>query len=292
MLTSSCPGWVCYAEKTHGSHILPYISTTKSPQQIMGSIVKDYFGGLHGYSPSRVYHVSVMPCFDKKLEASRPDFYDDQHETRDVDCVISTGELELMIQKEQISLQELQDHPLDSIIGGDHTVNSHTGGGSGGYLEHVAKYAASHLFNLDIDKLSYKTMRNADLREVSIEADGETVLRFAHAYGFRNIQNIVQKNKRGKLAYDFVEVMACPSGCLNGGGQLHAPDGEDSKEWLATVENIYSSVPCTEVKSDSPALDRLYSDWLGGKDSEKAKQCLHTQYHEVEKMSTALNIKW
>ena len=84
-------GWICYAEKTHGSYILPYISTTKSPQQIMGSLVKDYFAKLQGRTPDLIYHVAVMPCFDKKLEASRQDFYNDLYRTRDVDCVITSG---------------------------------------------------------------------------------------------------------------------------------------------------------------------------------------------------------
>lgn len=84
-------GWICYAEKTHGSYILPYISTTKSPQQIMGSLVKDFFAHQHDRTPDQIYHVAVMPCFDKKLEASRQDFYSDLYRTRDVDCVITSG---------------------------------------------------------------------------------------------------------------------------------------------------------------------------------------------------------
>lgn len=88
---SSVLGWICYAEKTHGSYILPYISSTKSPQQIMGSLVKDYFAAKQGQTPDRIYHVTVMPCYDKKLEASRQDFYSDLYGTRDVDCVITTG---------------------------------------------------------------------------------------------------------------------------------------------------------------------------------------------------------
>lgn len=84
-------GWICYAEKTHGSYILPYISTTKSPQQIMGSIVKDFLSGQIKKLPNQIYHVTVMPCYDKKLEASRSDFYNDLFKTRDVDCVLSSG---------------------------------------------------------------------------------------------------------------------------------------------------------------------------------------------------------
>ena len=91
MMTCIIVGWICYAEKTHGSYILPYISTVKSPQQIMGSIVKDYFAMKLDKTPDKIYHVTVMPCFDKKLEASRSDFYNDLYSTRDVDCVITAG---------------------------------------------------------------------------------------------------------------------------------------------------------------------------------------------------------
>lgn len=90
-LKSFLIGWICYAEKTHGSYILPYISTTKSPQQIMGSLVKDFLASALGRTPDSMYHVTVMPCFDKKLEASRSDFFNDIYQTRDVDCVITSG---------------------------------------------------------------------------------------------------------------------------------------------------------------------------------------------------------
>lgn len=96
IFSSSLLGWICYAEKTHGSYILPYISSTKSPQQIMGSLVKDYLANKLGQKPASIYHVTVMPCFDKKLEASRSDFYSDLHQTRDVDCVITSGIIVLL----------------------------------------------------------------------------------------------------------------------------------------------------------------------------------------------------
>lgn len=92
MLASSCPGWICYAEKTHGNFILPYISNTKSPQQIMGSLIKNHFSNIKDISPEKIYHVTLMPCYDKKLEASRDEFYNKLKETRDVDCVITPGE--------------------------------------------------------------------------------------------------------------------------------------------------------------------------------------------------------
>lgn len=93
MLASSCPGWVCYAEKTHGNFILPYISTTRSPQQIMGMLVKNYLAEKLETAPEKIYHITVMPCYDKKLEASREDFYSEVNDSRDVDCVITSSEL-------------------------------------------------------------------------------------------------------------------------------------------------------------------------------------------------------
>jgi len=291
MLASACPGWVCYAEKTHGSYILPYISTAKSPQQVMGSIVKDYFAKIHSKTPDQIYHVTVMPCFDKKLEASRSDFYNDLYQTRDVDCVITSGEVEQMLQQEGVSLANVEEEPLDAIIGNGEEVVNHAGGGSGGYLEHIVKYASKEMYGLTLESLKYKTLRNQDFKEVTVE-DGEKVLfKFAIAYGFRNIQNIVQKIKRNKSTYHFVEVMACPSGCLNGGGQIRPMEDQTPKELLQKVEEIYMS-PKIRSPEDSPQVQKLYDEWLGGVSSDKARQLLHTQYHEVEKMTNALAIKW
>lgn len=94
MLTSSCPGWVCYAEKTHGNFILPYISTTRSPQQIMGVLAKQWLGQKLNVPPQKIYHVTIMPCYDKKLEASREDFYNEALDSKDVDCVITSSKLQ------------------------------------------------------------------------------------------------------------------------------------------------------------------------------------------------------
>ncbi|XP_068710681.1 probable cytosolic Fe-S cluster assembly factor v1g210509 [Montipora foliosa] len=293
MLASACPGWVCYAEKTHGSYILPYISTTKSPQQIMGSLVKNCLATSLAKRPDEIYHVTIMPCYDKKLEASREDFYDDIYRTRDVDCVISTVELEKMFEEKGVNFNELENAELDKLfssVHGDELVN-HSGGGSGGYLEHVFTFAAKECFGKTVDEITYKTLRNKDFKEVTLQVDGEDVLKFAVAYGFRNIQNLVQKIKRGKSPYHFVEVMACPSGCLNGGGQIRPADGESSKDLISRLDEIYNS-PRTRKPSENPALEQLYREWLGGESSAKARKMLHTNYHEVEKLNTALNIKW
>ncbi|XP_071385938.1 cytosolic Fe-S cluster assembly factor narfl-like isoform X1 [Centroberyx affinis] len=293
MLTSACPGWICYAEKTHGQFILPYISTTRSPQQMMGSLVKGYFAEQQGVSPQQIYHVAVMPCFDKKLEASRSDFYLNKEETREVDCVITSGEVQKMLEEKNLSLSDMEPAPLDAMFSsvcGDELL-SHAGGGSGGYLHHVFTYAAKQLFGEEVAQLTYKTLKNKDFQEVTLEKDGEVLLSFAFAYGFRNIQNLVQKLKRGKSPYHFVEVMACPSGCLNGGGQLKPLPDQSNKDLLQKVEELYKEEH-PRAPEDDTRVAELYQSWLHSVGEEKARELLHTQYHTVEKMTNGLAMKW
>ncbi|KAM4531758.1 cytosolic Fe-S cluster assembly factor narfl [Odontesthes bonariensis] len=293
MLTSACPGWICYAEKTHGEYILPYISTTRSPQQVMGSLVKGYFAEKQGLSPQQIYHVAVMPCFDKKLEASRSDFFLNKAETREVDCVITSGEVQKMLEEENVSLNDVDPVALDTMFSsvcGDQFL-SHAGSGSGGYLHHVFTYAAKQLFGEEVKELTYKTLRNKDFQEVRLERDGEVLLCFASTYGFRNIQNLVQKLKRGKSPYHFVEVMACPSGCLNGGGQVKPGTGQNQKEFLQKVEQLYKAERPL-LPEDDAGVAELYRSWLHSVGEERAKELLHTQYHAVEKMGNGLTMKW
>ncbi|KAK2491589.1 hypothetical protein MC885_016350 [Smutsia gigantea] len=292
VLTSVCPGWICYAEKTHGSFIIPHLSTARSPQQVMGSLVKDFFAQQQQLTPDKIYHVTVMPCYDKKLEASRPDFFSQEHQTRDVDCVVTTGEVLRLLEEEGVLLSELEAAPLDSLCSSvsSQEPTSHHGGGSGGYLEHVFQHAARELFGIHVDEVTYKPQRNKDLQEVTLEQEGRILLRFAAAYGFRNIQNLVQKLRRGRCPYHYVEVMACPAGCLNGGGQLKAPD-MPNKELLQHVERLYNMVR-TEVPEDVPGVQELYEHWLQGESSERAARLLHTHYHVVEKTSSGLSIRW
>ncbi|KAL2630521.1 hypothetical protein R1flu_015207 [Riccia fluitans] len=236
ILTSACPGWVCYAEKTHGSKILPYISTVKSPQQVMGAIIKRHACKTLGFKPENIYHVTVMPCYDKKLEASRDDFLfavdrtrgDGQVRIPEVDAVLTSGEILDLMESKQVDFLSLEEAPLDRLLTNldesDHLFG--VLGGSGGYVDTVFRYASRTLFGKEITgQLDYRTLRNSDFREVTLEHEGKVVLRFALAYGFRNIQTVVRKIKAGKMEYDYVEVMACPAGCLNGGGQIKPKKG-------------------------------------------------------------------
>uniref|UniRef100_A0A6M2DW78 Putative nuclear architecture related protein n=1 Tax=Xenopsylla cheopis TaxID=163159 RepID=A0A6M2DW78_XENCH len=277
-------GWVCYAEKAHG-FILPYISTAKSPQQIIGTLVKD-IAGERG-----IYHVTLMPCYDKKLEASRQDFYDDLLKKRDVDCVITPIELEQMLQIANIHLSEIESKPLDNIWNSNENEKcqlfAYEGSNSGGYANFIFKHVAKYLFNIEDAKPVFTNIRNSDFKEATLKVNDEIILRFAIANGFKNIQNIMQKMKRKKVQYDFIEIMACPSGCLNGGAQNRPEEGVPNKQYIANLEKLYFNLPLSDP-NDNPDANQMYKD----KDTDKIKHDFHTSYNAVEKSTTSLLIKW
>ncbi|NWI19575.1 NARF factor, partial [Crypturellus soui] len=167
----------------------------------------------------------------------------------------------------------------------------HDGKTSDGYLEHIFKHAAKELFGMDVKEITYKALKNKDFQEVTLEKDGETLLRFAAAYGFRNIQNMVLKMKKGKFSYHFVEVLACPGGCLNGKGQAQAEDGKPDKALLNRMAEVYTAIP-VRLPETNAQVQKMYQDWLEGVDSKKAQETLHTKYSAVNQTSNNLDIKW
>nr|XP_034363339.1 nuclear prelamin A recognition factor isoform X2 [Arvicanthis niloticus] len=209
MLTSACPGWVRYAERVLGHPIIPYLCTAKSPQQVMGSLVKDYFARQQNLSPEKIFHVAVAPCYDKKLEALREGLSTTLHGARGTDCVLTSGEIAQIMEQSDLSVKDIA---VDTLFGDvkEVAVQRHDGVSSDGHLAHVFRHAAKELFGEHVEEITYRALRNKDFHEVTLEKNGEVLLRFAAAYGFRNIQNMVLKLKKGKLPYHFVEVLACP----------------------------------------------------------------------------------
>lgn len=203
-----------------------------------------------------------------------------------------------MLLKDHKTLDEFERLPIDwpwaLLPPSGHHLYRFESSGSGGFAEHVFKFAARTLFDETKDVLEFKALRNPDFREITLERSGEVVLRFAIANGFRNIQNLVQKLKRGKSVYHFVEVMACPSGCLNGGAQIRPEQGTSTRELCGQLEEMYRELPegAVNANSDETAFQKMYSTFFGGYQSDKAATLLHTKYHAVEKVSNALNIKW
>ncbi|KAL2895806.1 Protein NAR1 [Bienertia sinuspersici] len=291
MISSACPGWICYAEKTLGSYILPYISSVKSPQQTIGAVFKRYLCQKMSLRPDEVYHVTVMPCYDKKLEAAREDFvfemaYPNGSNIHEV--------LEL-IQLKSVDFTSVDESPLDRMLANvnDEGYLYGVNGGSGGYAETIFRHAAKALFRKDIEgPLEFKIIRNSDFREVLLEVEGKTVLRFALCYGFRNLQNVVRKIKTGKSDYHFLEIMACPSGCLNGGGQIKPKPGQSAKDLIQQLESVYMENVMVSDPFQNPIAKGLYDEWLEQPGSEKAKQYLHTEYHPVVKSITSQLYNW
>ena len=294
ILTSSCPGWICYAEKTH-PHVLPHLSRLKSPQALMGTLLKTTLSRKLGISPDRIWHVAIMPCFDKKLEASREELTDVVWEgtgtrgVRDVDCVITSKELLMLADSRRVDFAKLPRAPLsartpfpdaklDAFLfppSRRRKNNVPASGTSGGNLHYILQYFASQHQGATVQTIRG---RNADVLEYTIISKaGETVFKAARYYGFRNIQNLVRRLKPVKASrmpggkpvgsarrpggkpsgpdFAYVEVMACPGGCTNGGGQIKVddplitgretgavkPGPQEQKEWLAQVDEAYFS---------------------------------------------------
>ncbi|GJJ06059.1 hypothetical protein Clacol_000247 [Clathrus columnatus] len=287
MLASACPGWICYAEKTH-AEMLPFISKTKSPQQIMGLLVKEWMGKLWNQTPAEIYHVTVMPCYDKKLEASRLDFYNDVYKTRHVDCVITTGELDLLMQEKgwdlsvKVSGEDAPDlaNTIDGIPFPE--LVFHAGTSSGSYLHSIISFITTYQENQgNTVRLNSKIIRSSDYEEFTLEdtVTGGVIFKGAKCYGFRNLQNVVRKvgkesgvhglpggavrararktpaEGQGRSSqdktHDFIEVMACPSGCVNGGGQIRPSSTRKVLE---------------EVQLDPEGYPRQSSNITGGDD--------------------------
>lgn len=332
ILTSACPGWICYAEKKH-PHILPHLSRVKSPQALTGTLLKSVLSKALNIPPSQIWHVAIMPCFDKKLEASREELTDvswnpsdiSPQPIRDVDCVITTREVLTLASARNISLHNLPlrplplntrppfpDETLSSFLnprGRQRSRQSPLSGPSGGYLNHILQTTQSQHPGSTIQTTRG---RNADIIDYTLHSPtGASIFKAARYYGFHNIQNLVRKlnpprqnlllqrggarrpgqvrsrdtpSGTGMAGYAYVEVMACPGGCTNGGGQIKVEDvvamnepklqenvtdegilvdesvsaplqgvragPQAQKEWLARVDEAYFSEPLSEEEED------------------------------------------
>lgn len=279
MIASACPGWVCYAEKTENAlRDVNLLAKAKSPQAIAGTFAKK--GRRAAFSENteeeeEAYHVSVMPCFDKKLEASRREFKtkregdvlgqgkdDDVDSVNETDCVLTTTEVVELLEKkcsivDEAGVRSLPSAKIDSMFASwfrtedmmdveedeqeDALLPPAFAATSGAYLEYVFRKAARDLYGVDLrgKDLEYKTLTNADMREVELKIEGEVKLKFLLAYGFRNVQNVTRALKREPNKWDFVEMMACPSGCANGGGQVPPKQSYLNAKLLKRVEEAY-----------------------------------------------------
>ena len=275
MFTSCCPGWVRFL-KSQYPELTGQLSTAKSPQQMFGAVAKSWFAQKLGVDRSKIFCVSVMPCVAKKAECALPTMA--VNGDPDVDLVLTTRELVRMLRADNLNPANLPEEELDSPLG------THTGAGvifgaTGGVMEAALRTAVFALTGKNPDPDAFAEVRTGPgLREATYEVAGATV-RCAVVSGLGNARALIEKLKAGKAHYDFVEVMACPGGCVGGGGQPISVD--DQELYGVRGERLYDldRVNPMRFSHENPQVQALYDEFLGAPLSEKAEELLHTDHY-------------
>ena len=273
LLTSCCPGWVKFAEHFYPD-LLPNISTCKSPQQMLGSLVKTYYAQQKQINPETIVSVSIMPCTAKKFEAQRPEM--NASGFRDVDYVLTTRELARMIKEAGIDFARLPDGPADKLMSrysGAATIF----GASGGVMEAALRTAYKLITNKELANLEIYSVRGLEgIKEATVDIQGMKV-NVAIAHGLANARVLLDQIKSGVSTYHFIEIMACPGGCVGGGGQ---PIGYNMVSRGTRSDTLYSEDKSLPLRRshENPEIQAIYSTFLGEPLSHKSHELLHTTY--------------
>ncbi|WP_346899580.1 NADH-dependent [FeFe] hydrogenase, group A6 [Clostridium sp. UBA7503] len=275
MITSCCPGWINFIEKHYGN-LLNLPSTCKSPQQMWGAIAKTYLAEKLGIPSEKLFVVSVMPCVAKKFEANREEFVN-ENDNPDIDVVITTRELAKMIKRSGLEFSTLPSSDFDTIMG-ESTGAGVIFGTSGGVMEAALRTAYEWITNSTLEELDFKSVRGLDgIKEASLVIDGNTI-NIAIVNGLANAKNLLDNIEDTSKKYHFIEVMACPGGCINGGGQPY------SNEQYSLIEKrmnaLYSEDANKVIRKshENPEIIKLYDEFLGKPNGEKSHHLLHTHY--------------
>ncbi len=275
MFTSCCPGWVRFL-KSQYPELVPQLSSAKSPQQMFGSVIKSYYAELLGVEPEKIFSVSVMPCTAKKAEAALPAM-DSAGAGQDVDLVLTTREIVRMIRAEHILVEDLPEEGCDLPLG----IGTGAGvifGATGGVMEAALRTAAYLVTGKNPDPDAFKDVRGMDgWKEAVFDLAGSSI-RVAVASGLGNARRLIRALRRGDVHYDFVEIMACPGGCVGGGGQpIH--DGEELAEDRAG--NLYGLDRISNLRfsHENPSIQKVYREYFQEPMSEKAHHLLHTDHN-------------
>ena len=283
MITSCCPGWVKYAEMNY-PELLPHLSSCKSPHEMFGALLKSYYAEKENLDSKKVYVVSVMPCIAKKFEAERDQLFTDG--MRDVDNVITTRELARMIKQANIDLAKLPDSKFDDPMG-EATGAAAIFGTTGGVMEAALRTAQDVLTGKDLKEIDFEAVRGKKgIKRATVEVAGKTI-KIVVAGGLGNAHKIMEEIKSGKADYQFVEIMACPGGCVMGGGQSikSAKTRLDNDVRKLRAECLYTIDEKSTIRKshENPVLKKIYKDYLGEPLGEKAHHLLHTHYVQREK---------
>ena len=273
LFTSCCPAWIKFAEHFY-PELLPNISSCKSPQEMMGSVIKNYYARRQGIDPADVYVVSVMPCTAKKFEALRPELA--HSGVTDVDAVLTTRQFARLIRIFGIDFATLPEEEFDKPFGGS-TGSGDIFAASGGVMESALRSAYYLLTGKDLEHLEFEPVRGmAGVKEASITI-GDRVLKVAVANRLGNARQIADRVRAGDSPWQFIEVMACPGGCAGGGGQLFGYDPERVEK---RIKAIYALEKRRTVRLSykNPAVTDIYREFLERPGSHTAHELLHTSY--------------
>ena len=279
ILTSCCPGWINFIEHNFPD-LLHIPSSCKSPQQMFGTIAKTYYAEKIGVKPEDLIVVSVMPCQAKKYEAARPEFSKDG--VRDIDFVVTTRELCRMFREAGINLANMEDEEYDSPLGMSSGA-ADIFGVTGGVLEAACRsvYFMLNGKNLEGDAINFRAVRGLDgVKEATIQIAPGTSINVAVCSGLGNARKVLEKVQSEPGRFQAIEIMACPGGCINGGGQPFLHDQTDLLE--KRMKGIYTEDErkTLRLSHENPDIQKLYAEFLGEPGSEKAHHLLHTTYHQ------------
>ncbi len=278
MITSCSPGWVRYMEMNY-PELTPNLSSCKSPHQMFGALIKSYYAEKMGIDPSKIYVVSVMPCIAKKFERTRDDMQGAGYD--DVDAVITTRELARMIKQAHIDFVGLEDSEYDDPMG-EATGAAAIFGTTGGVMEAALRTVQERVTGNHFEKLEYEEIRGQKgIKRASVNMNG-TEVKVVVASGLKNAQIIMDEIREGKADYQFVEIMACPGGCVMGGGQPIRTSKEraniDIRAKRANALYTIDEKSTIRKSHENPVLKKIYEEYLGEPGGHKAHELLHTTY--------------
>ncbi len=282
LITSCSPGWIKFCEHNY-PEFLDNLSTCKSPHEMFGAVLKSYYAEKTGIDPAKIYVVSIMPCTAKKFEAQRSELASSGYP--DVDVVLTTRELARMIREAGIDFTELPERHFDDPMG-EASGAAVIFGATGGVMEAALRTVADLLEGKSLDNFEYTAVRGVDgIKEATVEAGGMKI-KAAVAHGTGNARKLLDKIKKGEADYHFVEVMACPGGCVNGGGQPIQPS--QVRSWIdlraERAKAIYEEDKNLPVRKshENKKMMKLYEDYFDHPGSHKAHELLHTHYIQRE----------
>ena len=272
-LTSCSPGWIKYIEHFYPD-LLPNLSTCKSPQQMLGAIAKTYYAERSGIAPGQIVSVSAMPCTAKKFECERPEMRDSGYQ--DVDYVLTTRELARMIKEAGIDFANLPEESFDSPLGAG-TGAAVIFGATGGVMEAALRTAYEVITKKELSNLDFEAVRGMEgIKAATVDVDGLPV-KVAVAHGLSNAKKLMDQVRAGEADYHFIEIMACPGGCLGGGGQPVPTSLEIRKKRAQAIYQEDLNLPWRK-SHENPDVQLIYKEFLDKPLSEKSHHLLHTHY--------------